>query len=787
MVGYSGVMMVVTGVAMAEDFQDKAGKTAAIYSNQRYALYRDRVVEGKAMARAISATEMESDYDAEAHAGAAEVGGPVVAEPISAGPVRKWRSGGAAPDVYPRLTSDFPIVDALYNLSLEELALDKRGDGALIAGAKWQGVWTRDVSYSIVLALAAIDPRAARLSLEHKVKRGRIVQDTGTGGSWPVSSDRVAWALAAWEVYLVTGDQGWLEESYGVIRRSMLDDVAVVIDPETGLARGESTFLDWREQTYPRWMQPADIYESYEIGTNAVFYRAFRILEAMRKELGPVAAKAGPGSADERWGERADRMKAAINERFWQQDRGYYGQYLYGRRAKTLSPRSQALGEALAILFDLPSEAQQDRILESQPWTVYGVPTVFPQTPGIPPYHNRSVWPFVQAYANLAAAKRGEEAALVAGLAGIYRAAALYLTNKENFVLDTGSPVGTEINSDRQLWSVAGNLAMTYRVLFGMHFETEGLRLAPVVPEAFGGVRKLTGFRYRGATLSIEVSGFGRKIRNLTMDGRPVEALVPATLTGEHSMVIAMADEALPRGGVRMVANEAAPDTPSVELRSGEGGQGGRLVWEVVPRAVGYRVYRNGQVVHSGRETFAEVLAEETPAEWQVSAVADGDLESFLSEPVISGGKPWEVRVAGGASHFGNSELSVQLARPIKGEEQVGFQSGLEMEVRAPGAGRYEVRFRYANGSGPISTENMCAIRTLFVDEKRVGAVVMPQRGTNEWGKWGLSSGQVVELAEGAHKFELRFEAADENMNPDVNRALVSAVELVRIRAAGAE
>ena len=87
------------------------------------------------------------------------------------------------------------------------------------------------------------------------------------------------------------------------------------------------------------------------------------------------------------------------------------------------------------------------------------------------------------------------------------RSTALFLTNKENFVADNGSPSGTVVNSDRQLWSVAGSLAMVYRVFFGMEFAVDSLHLQPVIPEALGGTRTLTNFHYRHAVLSITVKG----------------------------------------------------------------------------------------------------------------------------------------------------------------------------------------------------------------------------------------------------------------------------------------
>jgi hypothetical protein len=82
----------------------------------------------------------------------------------------------------PKYESDQEIVDALFNLSLEEALMNIEPDSTLRTGAKWSGVWTRDISYSILLAFAYHEPEIAKISLMKKVKRGRIIQDTGSGG-----------------------------------------------------------------------------------------------------------------------------------------------------------------------------------------------------------------------------------------------------------------------------------------------------------------------------------------------------------------------------------------------------------------------------------------------------------------------------------------------------------------------------------------------------------------------------------------------------------------------------
>ena len=96
--------------------------------------------------------------------------------------------------------------------------------------------------------------------------------------------------------------------------------------------------------------------------------------------------------------------------------------------------------------------------------------------------------------------------------------------------------------------------------------------------------------------------------------------------------------------------------------------------------------------------------------------------------------------------------------------------------------GVYAVNLRYANGNGPINTENKCAVRTLMVDGTPVGTLVMPQRGVGSWNDWGLSNSVEVRLTPGTHTFAVEFLPQDENMNRKVNHALLDCVELRRLR-----
>ena len=298
---------------------------------------------------------------------------------------------------YPEFTSESVLLNALYNMSLDEMIMLQEPDGTFRTGKEWAGVWTRDVSYATVLAFACIDPERCKVSLMRKVANNRIIQDTGTGGAWPVSSDRVVWGLAAWEIYKYTGDREWLEQAFWILKNSIEDDRKTIFDPLTGLVRGESSFLDWRKQTYPLWMEPADIYASMNLGTNAAYYQALKTLGQMADVLG----------RDDEWSGEAEQIRKSINRYLWQPEKGYYGQYLYGQLYRSLSPRSEALGEAFTVLFDIADETQKTAVLQNTPVIEYGIPCIYPQIPGIPPYHNNAIWPFVQAFWTMANASHG--------------------------------------------------------------------------------------------------------------------------------------------------------------------------------------------------------------------------------------------------------------------------------------------------------------------------------------------------------------------------------------------
>ena len=61
-----------------------------------------------------------------------------------------------------------------------------------------------------------------------------------SGRSWPISTDRVIWALAAWGYYLTTGNRQWLAEAYEGLGNTARKVIHAAFDLRGGLFKGET-------------------------------------------------------------------------------------------------------------------------------------------------------------------------------------------------------------------------------------------------------------------------------------------------------------------------------------------------------------------------------------------------------------------------------------------------------------------------------------------------------------------------------------------------------------------
>lgn len=726
-----------------------------IVATETFSWHGDTITQGEYMATAPNAFEIVSTYSAQ----------PGYKFPIE----KTWRLRNDISS-YPQLTTPNTLHQAIYNMGLDEMINAVEPDTTLRTGKEWGGVWTRDVSYSILLSMAAMQPEAARISLMKKVNpNGVIIQDTGSGGAWPISSDREIWAVAAWEVYRVTGDHAWLEYIYPIIKKSLEDD-SLTVASANGLVKGETSFIDWREQSHPRWMQTADIAESETLSTSVVHAEAWRVLARAARALGheDVAAEATA---------RADAIDRAINSALWLDGKGYYAMYIYGRNNPIINPRAETLGASLAILYGTASPERARTITESNPTTPFGVGNFFPQIADMPSYHNNSLWPWVGSYWALANARAGNEQGTLEAIANVFRPAALFATNKENYRLDNGD-IATELNSSNMLWCLAGNIAITQRILFGIEYEDNGLAFKPFVPRALGADRSLSNYRYRNATLDINISGYGDSIASFTLNGRPHEPFLPADLTGRNTVDIRMSDTFRHNLSVNHSPNIFAPLTPLTRF------EGNTLAWNPIEYIGSYKVLRDGEVVATTRNTTFDASV---PGEYQVIGVATDGTEGFASEPLRNTATV-TAEMPGEGTAMTSTELVYPAESSVTGFNGTGFveidrtTAPLTVSVDIPEDGVYAVTYRYANGNGPVNTENRAAIRTLSVDGNRAGVVVFPHRGTANWFDWGRSTAVRMPLTAGTHSFTIDYRPENTNMNIDSNYAIIDRIVLEKVR-----
>ena len=550
----------------------------------------------------------------------------------------------------PRFDALFAMaVDDAHQASVTEIRDGSYNDGQPIrchcfeTGEKWHYVWTRDLAYALDLGLAGFDPERAVNGLLFKTSGFRpgvavppeipdssdqIIQDTGSGGSWPVSTDRVAWSLGAERTLdNLEGEARarFARQAYRALRGTAEADRVAAYDARAGLYGGEESFLDWREQTYAPWIVDdlPWMAQSKALSTNVDQYRALRLTARLAHE-------AGARDASARYATWADSLRVAIDRTFWVPAAGMYATYTTPHEPPRPIEKYDLLGNDLAIVSGVASESRARSILSHYPFAPFGPPVVWPEAPDTYVYHNRAIWPFVTAYTLRAAARVGHVAAADRAIASLMRGAALHLSNMENLEWLTGQSQyddGPAINSRRQLWSIAAYYGMVTGTIFGWQPEADGVHIAPFLTSETrallgpGSSARLAGLVWEGKPIEIVLhlpapapSGRLYPVREVQLCGRRLTGPITRNTlsTSTNHIDVRFGPATVARDSVTAVANVPAkshddsrvfmPRTPSATAS-----RGGDVTVTItsVPQAaaVTYRVYRGGQLVVSGLTT----------------------------------------------------------------------------------------------------------------------------------------------------------------------------------------
>jgi hypothetical protein len=708
----------------------------------------------------------------------------------------------------PRLRSGSALFDAAFAMAFEELrqgSVTSISDGAFNngqgvpcdcfeTGEKWKYVWTRDTAYAAELGLAMVDPQRTRRSLEFKLSERKggggeqIVQDTGSGGSYPVSTDRVVWALGAWEVlHHLDGAEreAFRGRAYAAMLNTIEHDRRVVWDEADGLYRGEQSFLDWREQSYPSWTAQDTVHlaMSKTLSTNVGHLAILEIAAKLAREEGE-AARAGEL---EGW---AGALREAIRRELWLEDAGMFSAMKPTGLDPTALHKFDLLGESLAVMWGV-AETPQDAasIVARYPRTVMGPPVLWPQQPLTPIYHNRGIWPFVTTYGLLAAKKVGNAAVFEQDLESLVRGAVLNLSNMENFEfltqgawVEDGQYSGPVVNSRRQLWSVAGYVGAVMKGVFGLEAGEGGLRVSPLVTPAIhekwlggGAQASLLGWRWRGKVMDVTLKlpanapeeGGAYKIGAVRLNGEVVAGgLIQASQLGAtNTLEVELLGELGAAGEANIVVDEGdyrafwAPREPALAGVALEGGKVALTIEGTGEEGAALNIYRDGVQVARGVQ----------PGKWVDEASGDAGTRTYCyaveAEFTTSGNRSHHSRPQCWWGGAGDASRVREL--PIWGWWSAGgawsmmhgrahYQDwgrpdhALEATWQPAWTGRHKLQAVYGNGAGGFNTGIAAAVKRVEVrdaaDNRLVGqgTLVMPQLA--EWSRWGESSLVDVEL-----------------------------------------
>ena len=666
---------------------------------------------------------------------------------------------------YPTYSSSNVLMNTIYNMTLEELIysierINKESEYA----QEWYN--NNEISFSIFSSLAIVMPEVSMNLLKNKIEDQMLIQEKGIGGSWPVTTDRISWAIAAWEVFKVTGNRNWLDDIYVILDNTIKNDLQTVFSKETGLVKGEQPFAGDVGNNYPEWMEPIDIFETQSLGTNVLHFKLYNVLSEIANELGRPSIF---------YQEQANRIKNAINTYLWLQKKGYYSEYLYGRSFFVKSKRSENLGEALSVLFDVANNEQKELIIENTPLQILGIPYSYPKKSSIKESRESNILPFISGFYAWAATKTKNTRAVEYGMASIVRQSGFLLnntqkliTNKETIIIDQGKQKNNLLN-------LSSTLALYYRVLLGMEYSANKVSFSPFIPPGYDGLIEFRDLKYRNSILNIDIKGFGNKIKSFKVDGKEESSYeVTDKLRGSHYIEIVMNSEVEPKGKINLSGSAYLLQTPEVKL-SYEG-----IQWNTIQGAQKYGIIMNGEFYGTTSDTFYVVTESEAYREYQVFAISNTK-ESFLSEPVVFVSSysysDYETESFYPSSHFETSNFNGKGFLELKKYKN----RYLNFKITIEEAGKYLIKFRYANGEGSPKTGDKCAIRSLYVNNVYIDAAVFPQRGENNWSDWGFSNPIKAYLKEGLNKVELKFEDFNENMNGKTNHALIDQIILIKL------
>ncbi len=227
---------------------------------------------------------------------------------------------------------------------------------------------------------------------------------------------------------------------------------------------------------------------------------------------------------------RAEQLKAAFNERFWLEDRGYFALGLDGEK-KPIDSLTSNIGHCLWSGIVEPDKARKvaDHLISPEMFSGWGIRTLATSMGAYNPvsYHNGSVWPHDTALCAAGLMRYGFVPEAHAVTLGLLQAAQSFGGRLPELICgfdrgDIPSPIRYPTSCAPQAWSSAAVFELLRATLlrFDPSVQDNELWLSPSLPPQVGDLT-IENLPFAGTRLTIKTDGTSTEVR-----GAPPEMLI---------------------------------------------------------------------------------------------------------------------------------------------------------------------------------------------------------------------------------------------------------------------
>ena len=451
------------------------------------------------------------------------------------------------------LFTNNPLVNDAFKLAVQTVDINVRR-GVLAAGGDYGGEWTRDIAINSWNGVSLLRPQVAEKSLWSVT----INKDTIGHQYW----DKILWAIAACNHYIVSGDKKFLSQAYNCSANTIKQLEQSTFDKNYGLFMGPSVFNDGIAG-YPQPIYEPNNYSSYVLdhknsnvikclSTNCIFYGAYIALSRMSKFLNEDQ------NISEMYLQKAESLKTNILKNFYNDKKNTF-YYLIDQNGKAAAYQ-EGLGISFAVIFGIINGKDADQLIKNAVVSKYGITSITPDFPRyskeMPGRHNNIIWPMVNGFFARAAIATKNYETFDHDFFGLTHLAIDEDKGNYNFreIFNpyTGKPDGgyqdwgeSKINfhwesCKFQTWSATAYISMVLNGLVGMKFSEDSLSFSPFLPEEINSLQ-LKDLVYRNAKLNISIKGKGSRIETFSVDGiRQSNFSIAAAIKSNHTIEIVL-------------------------------------------------------------------------------------------------------------------------------------------------------------------------------------------------------------------------------------------------------